>query len=324
MKKSAPVVIMITGFDSSALQKEADTTLLDGLLSKPVTSSDLFNAIADILGSSARDEDKKAEKKETSTNLQGLKVLLAEDNNINQQIARELLEDKGIVVTIVEDGQKAVDAINKGPHSFDLILMDIQMPIMDGYEATAKIRETHNSKTLPILAMTAHALAGEKEKSLKAGLNDHITKPINPDSLFETLSQYVKPREANPTSAVKKNQASKTKLSELKHINTKKGITNVGGNESLYIKLLKEIHTDNDDMAKIIGDNIAAGELTYARELTHSIRGAFGSLGAEEFFAIASTLEAMLEGDDLSKIDSVYKVFSKELDALMDELALIQ
>ena len=122
---------------------------------------------------------------------QGARILLVEDNEINQQFAQELLEGVGFEVTIANNGREAVNAVQA--EEFDAVLMDVQMPEMDGYQATSEIRKHERFRDLPIIAMTAHAMAGDKEKSLAAGMNDHITKPINPDHLFSTLFAWIKP-----------------------------------------------------------------------------------------------------------------------------------
>ena len=131
--------------------------------------------------------------------LRGARVLVAEDNEINQQIALELLEERGINVTIANDGREAVVAVNEG--EFDLVLMDIQMPNMDGHEATIEIRQDQQFKDLPIIAMTAHALATEWDKCLASGMNDHVTKPIDPIALIEVVRNWVRPRNLDDSGA---------------------------------------------------------------------------------------------------------------------------
>ncbi len=121
--------------------------------------------------------------------LSGIRVLLVEDNDINQQVAREILGSVGISVSMATNGQEAVEAVAAG--AYDAVLMDVQMPVMDGYEATRRIRQNPRFQALPIIAMTAHAMAGDREKSLAAGMNDHVTKPIDPEALFRTLEQHM-------------------------------------------------------------------------------------------------------------------------------------
>ena len=129
----------------------------------------------------------------TLAGVRGAHILLAEDNEINQQVASEILEGAGFFVDIANNGQEAVDMVQA--NNYDAVLMDIQMPEMDGMEATRVIREMEQFKELPIIAMTAHAMAGDREKSLKIGMQDHLTKPINPQELFIALAQWVAPGE---------------------------------------------------------------------------------------------------------------------------------
>ncbi len=121
--------------------------------------------------------------------LEGARVLLVEDNEINQQVAMEILADAGLIVSLANNGQEAVDAVEA--NRFDAVLMDVQMPVMDGYTATRTIRRDPRFKDLPIIAMTAHAMAGDQEKSTAAGMNDHVTKPIDPEQLFATLARWI-------------------------------------------------------------------------------------------------------------------------------------
>ena len=131
--------------------------------------------------------------------IRGARILLAEDNEINQQVAREILEQAALVVEIANNGLEAVEMAQKNP--YDAILMDIQMPEMNGFEATKAIRELkdpetgdpHTASGLPIIAMTAHAMAGDREKSIEGGMNDHVVKPIDPDALFSALVKWIKP-----------------------------------------------------------------------------------------------------------------------------------
>ena len=121
--------------------------------------------------------------------IQGARVLLVEDNEINQQVAMEILAGAGVEVFLANNGREAVKAVSE--NDYDAVLMDVQMPVMDGYEATRVIRRDPRRHDLPIIAMTAHAMAGDKAKSLAAGMNDHVTKPIDPDELYRTLGQYI-------------------------------------------------------------------------------------------------------------------------------------
>ena len=144
---------------------------------------------------------------EQAARLRGARILLAEDNEINQQIAIELLEGAGATVKVANNGREAVEILSNGPQPppFDVVLMDLQMPEMDGYQATAKLRSDARFSTLPIIAMTAHATIEERQRCLAAGMNDHISKPIDPAKLFETVGRFYKARQ--PRAAVSARRA---------------------------------------------------------------------------------------------------------------------
>ncbi len=194
---AAPTIIMVTAYGREEVMREAEGLDLGGFMLKPFNASILFDTIMNAFGRGRTDgapvPPADAPDDQAFEALRGARVLLAEDNEINQQVAVELLEDKGVVVTVVSNGREAVDRVRAGgaDAGFDAVLMDIQMPVMDGYAATAEIRADGRFADLPILAMTAHAMRGEREKSIARGMNDHINKPINPDDLFGALLAWV-------------------------------------------------------------------------------------------------------------------------------------
>jgi CheY-like chemotaxis protein len=155
----------------------------------------LFDSIMQAFGKAVPEISRVAQRKEQEAgafgNIQGARVLIVEDNEINQQVAREILEGAGLNVALANDGQEAVNAVKE--NNYDAVLMDIQMPVIDGYTATREIRKDERFKELPIIAMTAHAMAGDEDKSLQAGMNGHVTKPIDPDQLFSALQKWIKP-----------------------------------------------------------------------------------------------------------------------------------
>ncbi len=169
---------------------------IDGYFNKPIKQSDLYDAIISVLGST-RTQREKSSKKQLITRhtlkeskKQTVRILVAEDNMINLKVAIHLLKKFGYKPDTAANGKEAVKAVEKTP--YDLILMDVQMPEMDGYEATQKIRAMNNRKDIPILAMTANAMKGDREKCLKAGMNDYITKPVKPENLLETITAWIK------------------------------------------------------------------------------------------------------------------------------------
>ena len=201
--KNVPRIVIVTAFGREEVRSKAEQMGIDGFLTKPVNASMLYDTLMELFGAS-RLASADAESRKTESaghDAHGLRVLLVEDNEMNQQVAKELLESAGAVVTVAGHGGIAVKLLREGPSpsAFDIVLMDLQMPEMDGYEATRLLRADPRFHELPILAMTAHALVEERERCLAAGMNDHVTKPIDPDALFAALTRWTKHRaQASP------------------------------------------------------------------------------------------------------------------------------
>ncbi len=195
-----PAIMMLSAYGKSEIKKEAEDIGINNFLDKPVNPSFLFDAIIELFSKNNIKSKAQSIEEKYSINLdkiRGAKILLAEDNEINQQVAVELLENEKFFVKVANNGIEVLDILKKSPENeFDIILMDIQMPQMDGRTCTEKIRKMHSSyKDIPIIAMTAHAMEEEKEKNINAGMNDHITKPIDIKQLFNTLIKFIKPGE---------------------------------------------------------------------------------------------------------------------------------
>jgi CheY-like chemotaxis protein len=195
-----PAIVIVTALDRQEVMRDASDAGLDGFLIKPVKESVLVDTIADIFdrevgvrsGTSAGGSRRGSS--DGSERLVGRHVLLVEDIEVNRDLVGELLGDLGISVTMAVNGREGVEQALAG--RFDLVLMDIQMPIMDGLAATRSIRADRRFSTMPIIAMTAHAMTGDRNQSLDAGMNDHLTKPINPDRLTEALLRWMPVRPA--------------------------------------------------------------------------------------------------------------------------------
>ncbi|HEY7162084.1 MAG TPA: response regulator, partial [Acidobacteriota bacterium] len=200
-----PAIVLVTAFGREEVREEAEHLHLDGFLLKPVTKSMLVDTLVNIFAEKAEDEAAAATASEKDAQrLRGLRILLAEDNEINQQIAVELLQAVGASVDVASHGLEAVNKLFQNGNAYDLILMDLQMPEMDGYQATTKIRSDQRFAQLPIIAMTAHATTEERQRCLEAGMNDHVSKPIDPSLLYETLSRFYKQAESAVTSEIQK------------------------------------------------------------------------------------------------------------------------
>ncbi|HOW68293.1 MAG TPA: response regulator [Candidatus Paceibacterota bacterium] len=192
--KHPPHIVLVTAFGHEEAREAAEKLQLDGILVKPVTRSQIVDALVNVFGGDGAAATV-VEDNEPADQLRGAKILLAEDNTINQQIAVELLEGAGAAVKIANNGFEAVEILASGPQPplFDMVLMDLQMPVMDGFQATARLRSDRRFTRLPIIAMTAHATMEERQRCLAAGMNDHVSKPIDPANLIETAGRFYKP-----------------------------------------------------------------------------------------------------------------------------------
>jgi signal transduction histidine kinase/DNA-binding response OmpR family regulator len=196
--RRAPTVMMLTAFSREEVLRRlgAEKVQIAALLTKPVTPSSLFDACCQTLGVASagtlRVQRRQTARVEHQSRLKGARILLVEDNEVNRELAVELLAEEGISVAVALDGQQALQMLDREP--FDAVLMDCQMPVMDGFAATRALRERPELKDLPVIAMTANAMVGDRQKALDAGMNDHIAKPINVSQMFSTLARWVGPR----------------------------------------------------------------------------------------------------------------------------------
>ncbi len=247
--------------------------------------------------------------------LQGARILLVEDNLINQQIAREIMENIGLVLDIANNGEEAVAVVNTV--QFEAVLMDIQMPIMDGYEATRLIREKQSE--LPIIAMTAHAMSGDKEKCLAVGMNDYITKPIDETVLWHTLGKWIAPREQIPMT-FKPQKVEELLPDELPGIDIAAGLKRLLGNSELYHKLLRHFYRDYQDVSKKINEALQKGDFKTARYLVHTIKGTAGNLSIDNLHQASQALEIGLKaGDEIEA--TLFKEFEEVMATVMKTLA---
>jgi signal transduction histidine kinase/CheY-like chemotaxis protein/HPt (histidine-containing phosphotransfer) domain-containing protein/HAMP domain-containing protein len=293
-----PAIVLVTAFGREEVREEAEQLALDGFLVKPVTKSmivdTLVNVFAEHQGEAGTPDERGHEQR-----LRGARILLTEDNEINQQIAVELLESAGAAVTVAKNGREAVDTLSQGPQppAFDAVLMDLQMPEMDGYQATTKIRSDERFANLPIIAMTAHATIEERQRCLAAGMNDHVPKPIDPDQLIETLARFYEPSFAAAPDdigarAVERERSAGTDdLPPIEGLDARAGISRVGGNQQLYRKLLRDFIDQQAATVVVIEGAIASGDADRARLLAHSLKGVAGNIGATRVHEAAARLE---------------------------------
>jgi CheY-like chemotaxis protein len=325
-----PAVILVTASGREEVMQRFQQAGLDGFLFKPISYSLLFDTIIEIFGYKDSRKPlimtKGTEETEALKQIRGAKILVAEDNEINRQVAKELLEKVGLIVTVANNGKSAVKAAAEA--HYDLVLMDIQMPEMDGFEATRHIRT--NSKAgiedLPIIATTAHAMTGDREKSLEAGLNDYLSKPIDPDRLYSALLKWIKPKERQvsdqPDSRISEKDADQEILvpPEMPGIMVKSGLAGVGGNARLYRDILIKFYRDYSNATQQIKNALEKGDIELAQHLVHTIKGLSGTIGAQELHVSAGELEASIQHGYHFEIEGLLNVFDNALVKVLDSL----
>lgn len=301
----APILLLITSDDQSNQVQLAKGIKVDGYIEKPISRSVLYNTIVKLCKTEQSNNCNELFSMEKDYKLSGLKILLAEDNEVNQQITYELLSEQGIAIDIVDNGKEALDRIAQyqDEETYDMILMDLQMPVMDGLESTKQIRNIN--KDIPIIAMTARTMLNEKDNCYEIGMNDHIAKPINPEDLFNTIQKWVSPRrrselQSNPSSV-------RTQLKQpasallIQGIDTKAGIKRVAGNVEAYLKILRSFAIKYESTVNEISKELGNENYEAVGQLAHMLKGISGNVGAVAIQDICDNLETTA---DISK-DSI-------------------
>jgi len=342
----APLIIMMTAFSREQILKEqTDKTHLDDFLTKPVTQSVLFDTIMNVFGEDIAKTSQFLQKKTTITvnlnAIKGARILVVEDNTINQQVIQKTIESEGLVVAIANNGQEAVNMVDSA--RFDAVLMDMQMPEMDGMEATQLIRKKPQHDDLPIISMTAHAMSGVREQLLAAGMNDYITKPFDVDDLFSVLDKWIAPKQAGHTSDQPQERRLPANPSQtgslLKFPVDRKfetggkfpeqnlpgfdiiiGLKRVRCDRHLYHKLLQEFYQNYHNVVKQITEALQHGEYQTAQDLVHSLKGAAGNLGASHLYEVSTNLEMTIgAGDEVGT--ALFQSFEEAVAEVMKTLA---
>lgn len=285
----------------SSVDRNEATPELDAWLTKPARQSDLYNTLMMLLNKNI-DIEHVNKHVDHSVNLffTGRQLLLVEDNEVNQQVAYEILSEAGFEIDICDNGAKALKAVQE--KDYDVILMDIQMPVMDGLEASKQIRLLGGKFiSLPIIAMTAHALTGDSDKSINAGMNAHITKPIDPDFVLETISDWIAPDSSpleNTINKAKKDEQSIHKFPDLPGINVADGLKRLRGNSASYKRILLNFLNKQSDSVEIIHSLIQETNWDEATHVAHSLKGSGGNIGAEQLHKDAAALEQACRAKD--------------------------
>ncbi len=335
-----PKVVMITAYGREDVFRLAEQAGVDGFLIKPVSPSVLLDTILSVLGRGrilGADEARRAPDLAVSGRLAGARLLLVEDNDINREFATELLRSEGIEIDEAANGAEAVAKVQQ--HDYDAVLMDIQMPEMDGLEAARRIRALADAPggerfaELPIIAMTALAMAQDAEKSRAAGMNDHVTKPIAPDRLMATLARWVRlpagqeGRPAPPVAAPSPADDLPPDLLALEGFEVREGIRRIGGKAEAYRRQLRRFREHYPDAVAELRRLTAQGDVRRAEEQCHALKGLTGNLGAQAVYEKVAAIYALLrqgalpEAALLDEAEALLGQAMRAIDNLADDAA---
>ena len=291
-----PKIIMVTAYGREDVVSDLKGLVVDGLLIKPVNASTLLDALMSAYGHEAVRGASSLGSDKINPKLRGLRVLLAEDNEINQEVALELLGKAGIAVAVANHGQEALDRLKE--QDFDLVLMDMQMPVMDGVAATEAIRKNPAWAKLPVIAMTANVMAADIAKCKVAGMNDHIGKPIDVKEMFATLSRWAQTRVISasaPEPVAVAQVVEAVALPEgIEGLDIASGLSRVEGNRALYRKLLLMFRSNQSAMVQTSRAALAQGDIAAAERYAHTLKGVAGNIGAAAVQDAARQLETAL------------------------------
>jgi len=290
-------MIMVTAYGRDDLSLQAKEAGIDDVFPKPVTASTLFDSVMNVLGKAkgraSGPLSATGHRGAATINLAaiaGARVLLVEDNELNQEVATDLLTDAGLLIDVAENGAVALERLARA--HYDLVLMDMQMPVMDGLTATIEIRKRPEFAGLPIVAMTANAMSSDRKRCLEVGMNDHLPKPIDPQALLETVRRWIKPgtwtdrfpaSTIDPQASVENadpQHASVVALNDIVGLDVPLGLRLARGKEKLYLSLLRRFVANQRDFSTFLDASLVTGDWATATRLAHTLKGVAGQVGA--------------------------------------------
>jgi len=316
LANKTPKTLIVTAYSQEIIEEEVEKYGILGYLTKPISPSTLYDSIINSLNSNTS-LPRYTNKQNRNEHLSNAKVLLVEDNQLNQEFAVTMLEAFGLSVEVANDGEEALEKVQT--KDYKLILMDIQMPKMDGLEATRRIRKYEDEyfKEIPIIALSANALVGDKEKSIEAGMNEHITKPINPEKLYDTLKLYIDEVEKleennlNGFEFIYKIDKSILDIDE--------AMSRMSNNEKAYIKILDQFNIHYHDVFIYIEELISSKDISNLDKKIHELKGIAGNIAAIELFDDLSKINAVLVSGKLPSFD-MFEKMDKSLKKVINEI----
>ena len=324
----APKIVLVTAYGREDVFRNAEAAGIDSVLVKPINPSNLFDSIANVLGDAGGERvavPVRIRRRQSREEISGARILLAEDNEINLQVAVELLSGTGCKVDVAKNGLEAVNMAEA--HPYDLILMDMQMPVMDGLEATRTLRAKYPLSSLPIVAMTANAAQQDRERCLAAGMNDHLAKPIEPNHLFAALKRWIKRPDAMQTPAAA--QTSETAGSEavelpehVEGLDCALGLRRVLGKRPAYRSLLERFVVSQQEAITQLRAALGSDDMEGAERVAHTLKGVAGNIGATTLQKAAEDVEGQIRaGETGTALEASIALAEEHLSTLVAALA---
>ncbi len=316
MEFSLPAIVMVTAYDREAAMRESRELGIDAFLNKPVDEETLYNSIRTALGLTVETKFSNPVEQMSSQmpDLSSCHVLVVEDIAVNQQLVLELLTGWGLRTDVAADGEEAIRRVEA--NRYDLVLMDIQMPKLDGYQATRELRKKYSPQDLPIVAMTAHAMQEEKDQALSTGMNDHVAKPIDPDELLEVICHWLNIEPEAETSA---NTDLNTEMFEdMVSIDTTLGLARAGNDSTRYLRLLEIAFNNHRESFVKVDQAVVQQDTEQLVILLHTLKGVCGNIGAMDLHNQLLGLEK--SADTLASTDPAYQQARKSFSTLIGEL----
>jgi CheY-like chemotaxis protein len=319
-------ILLVTAFArEDALRAGSDLPLV-GVLHKPVTPSSLLDC---LVGARRADVAQPIPARAalgglhisdaTRARLAGARILLAEDHPLNQELACELLRRAGMEVVVAENGEEALQKLaSEGP--FDGVLMDCQMPVMDGYTATRRLRADPAFRKLPVIAMTASALAEDRERALASGMNAHIPKPLNVGQMLRTMADWIVSHRAAPEAIDAGPATDWTPPGGMGVIDTADGLARCLGKTHLYRRILRGFRDANRDFTRVVGAALEHGAWEEAMGRVHDLKGLAGTIGANGLHTASAALQSAVAAHDRQAADIWFGHVSAELAAVLEEI----
>ena len=316
----APVIVMVTAHDREQLVEQRGSSVADAIVTKPLTTSSLFNAVTQARSARGETPSTRENPEGTVERLCGLNILVVDDSEINRQVAYQILHGEGAEVTLAEDGQQALALLKAQPAFFHIVLMDVQMPVMDGYTATRAIRNTPSLRHLPVVALTAGAFRSHQSAALAAGMDDFIAKPFEVETLIALVQDVTRGvrRHAPPTPH---SLPPATALAQTPWLDWNAGIA-TWREQSVYQKHLGLFAESHAHDVQHIEAQLRAGQIGAAKDLVHRLRGAAGALSLRRLYQLTSRLEdALTDGaDGLEACAELPTAMAGSLDRIADYL----